>query len=101
MNQTESIEARQIPGVNAKVIITLIISTASIVSAYFWKSGEINNNIGNVDAKVEKVDQKITNKMFADSMRFQIMQLQIDQVREDIKANRVFLKDIRDTQLTK
>lgn len=97
----EAIETKEIKGISFKTVATIIGATAVITSSYFFTMGNINAKIDSVDDKVESIDGRVKDMLFRDSLRLQVMQMQIDQIRQDIMANRVILRDIRDTQIAK
>ena len=87
------ISTKEIRGINFKMIATVIVSTATVVSAYFIKTGQINDKIETVDNKVEVMDQKLSNVLFRDSLRIELMGIQIRQLQNDIIENRRLLME--------
>lgn len=96
-----ALENRELKGVTIKTIGFVIGAVATVVSSYFFTMANINGRIDSVDKKIDNVDRKMGDIIYRDSLRLQIMQFQIDQIRQDIMANRIILKDIRDTQVLK
>lgn len=97
----QSIDNRPIPGITARIAIVVILAVASVVSSFFVGINKINARFDNVEGRVEKIDDKVSDVLLRDSLQMQIMQLQINQLREDVQLNREILRDIRDTQILK
>lgn len=81
-------------------MITSISVTGTATAFAFMKAKSWDDGI-------EQVNTKLDSYYLRDSARYEIMQLQMIQLRNEMEANRQFilsnreiLKDIRDTQIT-
>lgn len=83
---------------NLRGIISLIAAVGIIVSAYFMKSNAIQTQINATQQQINDVSEGVKLNIqlqlqyrATDSLKYQVIQLQLDQLKNDIDVDRAIM----------